>query len=134
MPAQSKSKGLYPDYDVLALQEEWDEKTREIVTTRLEPTKLKLLTKWEQEMIMALAQHLAYENRDEILHWIVVHIDQQLVSPLGEGQRSPGSPPQKKLVLAGLRAIDHWTKSRFKTKFLAASEQQQFQIIRSLQL
>ena len=30
-------KSLYPNYDVLALQDEWDEHTRQIVKKRLGP-------------------------------------------------------------------------------------------------
>ncbi len=126
-------QGLYPDYDVLALQDEWDDHTREIVNKRLGPFQFKLLTQWERDMIKTVGQHLIYDNREEILDWIAAHVDHKLNSPLGEGQRKPKTPPQKILIRDGLKALDNWAKHSFSTSFISLEMDQQFQIISSLQ-
>lgn len=128
------SESLYPTYDVLERQEEWDDHTRAIVSKRLGPFQLKVLSQAEQEMIRVLAQHLAYEERDEILSWVTAHIDQQLAQPYGESQRKSSTPPQKVLILAGLKALNKWAKSSFSKAFLKLDVDQQFSLISSLQL
>lgn len=128
-----KSEGLYPDYDVLALQDEWDVHTRIIVNKRLGPFQFSLLTPWEQEMVKSLAGHLVYEERDEILTWIASHLDTELAKPIGEAQRKPGVPPMKTLILAGLQMLDHWAKSKFLKAFLQLKTKQQFEIVSALQ-
>ncbi len=129
-----KGKGLYPKYDVLALQDEWDGHTRDIVNQRLGPFQFTLLSQWEQEMIKAIAGHLAYDDRDEILTWIAAHLDQKLNQPFGESQRKPKTPPQKVLILDGLKALDHWAKASYYKAFLHSKTEQQFQLLSSLQL
>ena len=90
-----KGQGLYPGYDVLALQDEWDAVTRQIVNKRLGPFQYKVCSHWEQTMIKTLAEHLTYDCRDEVLTWITAHVDQQLASPTGEAQRKPNTPPKR---------------------------------------
>ena len=57
-------KTLYPDYDVLAHQDEWDEHTREIINKRLGPFSYKTLSE-RAEMVRALLKKL-YDDRKEI--------------------------------------------------------------------
>ena len=125
--------GLYPTYDVLALQDEWDTHTRRIVTRRLVPFTYKLLSDWEQGMLKVIAQHLAYEERNEILDWIVFHMDEQLTKTIGEGERKPEIPPQKELILSGLKALDVWAKRHFLKAFSHLKMKHQDQILRELQ-
>lgn len=127
-------KGLYPSYDVLALQDEWDAHTREIVNKRLEPFDIKLLTKWEQQMIKIIAAHVAHDHREEILNWVVAHVDEQLAKPFGESQRKPGILPQKALICGGLKALNTWAKGSYSREFLKLEAKQQLTMISSLQL
>ena len=53
---------LYPDYDVLAHQDEWDDHTREVVNKRLGPFTYKLLSEREHELARALAQKIVYDD------------------------------------------------------------------------
>jgi hypothetical protein len=78
-----RHESLYPNYDVLALQDEWDANTRGIVLQRLGPFQFKLLSKWQQDMVKAVARHLAHDNRTEILTWIAAYLDEQLRQPVG---------------------------------------------------
>ena len=127
-------ESLYPDYDVLALQDEWDANTRQIVKQRLGPFEFKLLSHWQQGMIKALARQLACEGRDEVLTWIAFHVETELGKPQGEAQRKPGIPPRKELILAGLDALDNWAKAKFFKGFLSLKEAQQLEFLQLLEV
>lgn len=127
-------ESLYPDFDVLALQDEWDAHTRQVVLKRLGPFQFQLLTTWQQDMVKALARLMAYENRAEVLTWIAAHVDEQLNSPVGEAERKPGVPPQKELIISGLEALDNWAKAQFFKGFLSIKEEQQLQSLYLLEM
>ena len=129
-----RNESLYPDYDVLALQDEWDANTREVVTKRLGPFEFKLLSPWQQDMVKTLARQLAWENRDEVLSWIVAHLDAELRSPEGEAQRKPGIPPQKELITAGLEALERWAKEKYFKGFLSIKAEQQLEFLQLLEV
>lgn len=128
-----EKNSLYPNFDVLALQDEWDIHTRMIVNRRLGPFEFKLLSKWEQQMIKAIAGHLVYEDRDEILTWIAAHLDEQLNKPIGEAQRKPNISAQKTFILDGLKALEHWGKSKYLRAFLNLKTSQQLEILSQLE-
>lgn len=134
MNRMKRQEELYPDYDVLSLQDEWDDHTRSIVIKRLGPFRLTLLSEWEQEMIKVIASHLAYDERDEVLTWVAAHVDQALAQPFGESQRKPNTPPRRTLIRDGLKALDNWAKSTHYKAFLHIKPDQQLQILRSLEL
>ena len=127
-------KTLYPDYDVLAHQDEWDEHTREIINKRLGPFSYKTLSEREQEMVRALAQKIVYDDRKEILDWVLAHVDQELSQDLGEGDRDPQVPPQKELIKEGLRALDRWSREQFQKEFLELDEDARQEILSQLQV
>jgi len=129
----AEKKTLYPNYDVMSLQEEWDAHTREVVKKRLGPFQFTLLSPWEQEMLKVIAGHMAYEERGEILEWVAFHVDDSLVKPYGEAQRQPGTPPQKLLIRNGLKALDLWAKKRYAKVFLELEGKEQLAILCSLQ-
>src|SRR5690606_22160659 len=89
-----RNESLYPDYDVLALLDEWEANTREGVAERWGRFEFKLLSPGQQDMVKTLARQLAWENRDEVLSGIVAHLDAELRSREGEAQRKPGIPAQ----------------------------------------
>lgn len=129
-----RSESLYPDYDVFALQDEWDAHTRQIVGKRLGPFQFKLLTPEQQDLIKAVARQLAYEHREEVLTWIAAHVDEQLLSPLGEAQRRPGVPPQKELILSGIEALNSWAKEKFFKGFQSIRQEQQLEFLQLLEV
>lgn len=129
-----KQTGLYPDYDVLALQDEWDELTRKVVTQRLGPFTYKVLSKWEEAMVKAIAAQLTDDEREEILAWAASHIDQELGQTIGEGHREPDVPPQRELVLQGLKALEKWAKEEFNKPFLDLEAEGQLALLKSLQV
>lgn len=124
----------YPRYDVMALQDEWDTHTREVVQKRLGTfPQAKFLSESEREMLALIAGHLAYDNRNQILEWVLFHIDQRLSDEIGESQRRPEIPPEKILVREGLKFIDKTARQRHKKNFAQAGTQEQFQILAGLQ-
>lgn len=130
----SERQGLYSDYDVLALQDEWDACTKEIVLKRLGPfKKCQTLSTGEQQMLKIISEHLVNDGREEITEWIISHIDEQVTSKLGEAQRKPESPPKKQLIIDGLKAIDQWSSQIHAHKFLKLDKQAQFELLSSLQ-
>lgn len=107
----TKNSGLYPDYDVMAHADQWDDLTRKIVIQRLNPpVAFTALNNWEQKMIAKVSEHLAYDDRNEIIAWIVSYFDSQLAEEIGESERKPNTPPQRQLICDGLKAIDHWAR------------------------
>lgn len=124
----------YPDYDVLREKDEWDPHTREIVQKRLGPfPEPEFLRGDEVEMVKAIAGHLVYDNREEIIAFVVHNLDQKLSSNIGESQRKPEAPREKDLIRWGLRYIENLAQTEYQSKFLELDEKKQFQIIASLQ-
>ena len=131
----AEAKTHYPAYDVMALQDEWDSNTKEIVLKRLGPfPKAKFLKKDEEELIAKIAEHIIYDNRADILQWIVHHSDQKLYSTIGEGDRKPETPSERDLIRQGLKAIYKLAKTKHNKNFLEISTKEQFEIMAALQL
>ncbi len=132
----SKDKrSLYPDYDVLDYKDEWDSNTRTIVLKRLDPPPQRNCIKFDQEAILNIvASHLTFDHDPEIFAWIITYIDDQLTKEIGESQRKPTTPPEKQLILEGLKALDHWAQKNYHQIFSEASTENQFEILKELQL
>lgn len=131
----TKNSGLYPDYDVMAHADQWDDLTRKIVIQRLNPpVAFTALNDWEQKMIAKVSEHLAYDDRNEIIAWIVSYFDSQLAEEIGESERKPNTPPQKQLICDGIKAIEHWARMIGGQGFLESDTEVQFQILTTLQL
>ena len=123
----------YPKYDVLIEKEHWDDHTREIVLKRLGPfNDYKFLNKHEAEMILAIAKHIVYDERKEILHYVVHHLDNTLASPIGEDQRKVGIPEHKTLVRQGLKDLDKFAQKQYGGSFLEINVQQQLSLLTAL--
>ena len=128
-----ENRTRYPSYDVLNEKDQWDEHTREIVIKRLGPfPENQFLKEHEAEMIYAIARHIVYDQRKEILDYVVHHLDNTLSSPMGENQRKVGTPEQKILVRRGLKATDNLAKEQYGAPFLKIDVQQQFSILDDL--
>jgi hypothetical protein len=124
----------YPAYDVLANQEEWDAHTKEIVLARLGPfPKPQFFRPGEEALVRVIAAHLVYDERQEILDFVVYHFDRSLAADRGEGQRSPNSPPAKDLVRWGLKALENLAQKQFQRKFLELDGEKQLALLASLQ-
>ncbi|QGG48091.1 gluconate 2-dehydrogenase subunit 3 family protein [Heliorestis convoluta] len=125
----------YPNYDVLSLINEWDDHTKEIVLKRLGPfPEPQLLEEKEVKMLRLIAKHLCYDNRDDIIDWILYYVDQRLKSNIGENQRKSTTPEEKVLIREGVKAIDKATQTKYGKTFISAEISEQFEILAALQL
>lgn len=126
-------KSHYPNYNLLKEQNEWDEHTKEIVLKRLGPfNKPKFLSPREVLLLKAIIIQFINDDREEILDYIVDHIDQQLVAGIGEGERAPNSPPFNKLIPKGLKALDNLSEKLHQTGFAELNFSKQKSILVSL--
>lgn len=129
-----ENRTRYPGYDVLAEKGHWDDYTTEIVLKRLGPfPDHKFLREREAAMILAIAGHIVYDGRKEILDYVVHHLDNVLADPSGEGQRKAGTPDIKTLVRRGLSAMDRAAVKNYRAAFLEIGTQQQFEMLAGLQ-
>jgi len=101
-------KSHYPDFDVLDEQDEWDEHTRSVVLNRLHNATRRLVffDSTEAATLAAIFTELLDEQRQEILSFVISHLDNKLYQGLGEGERAEGTPPEEELIRSGLRALD----------------------------
>lgn len=124
----------YPGFNVLSQVKQWDPHTREIVLKRLGPLQsLKYLTPDEATMLKTIASHIVYDNREEILKYIVHHLDQTLSSNIGESERRPKVPPAKDLIRQGLTALNKVAQKMAQKPFTWLDSATQFKIIAALQ-
>jgi len=125
----------YPSYDVLKEKERWDDHTRQIVLQRLGPFPAnRCLTGHEAELVAAIARHVVYDHREDILAYVVHHLDGVLSSPVGEGQRLAGTPERKVLLREGLAALDELCQRDYEARFLALDEQRQSAVLAGVHL
>ncbi|ACV62756.1 conserved hypothetical protein [Desulfofarcimen acetoxidans DSM 771] len=123
----------YINYNVLKEKEHWDDHTREIVLKRLGPfIEYKFLSEHETKMILAIAEHIVYDERKEILLYVVHNLDNTLASPIGENQRKVGIPEHKILVRQGLKAVDKFAQKQYGVSFLEINKQQQLSVLTAL--
>lgn len=128
-----ENRTRYPSYDLLQEQEHWDEHTREIVLKRLGHFKdNQFLTNHEADMLKAIARHIVYDQREEILAYVIHHFDSILSSPVGEDQRKVGVPPREVLIRQGLKAIDKLAQKKYRATFLELDTQKQFILLEAL--
>jgi hypothetical protein len=109
-----KKVSHYPTYDVLNEKNHWDDHTQSIVTSRMvNEEKSQFLTMKERQMLKGICTHLTYDDRKEIIQFVIDHIDQSLASSIGEGQRKQGVLKADFLVREGLRVLNEQAKEQF---------------------
>lgn len=124
----------YPDYDVMSMVDEWDSHTKEIVKKRLGPfPDHKFLNEHEARTMRVIAEHLVYDNRDDILGYVVHHMDSKLAAETGEDQRKAGTPKEQDLIRYGLKALDNLSRKLYRKDFAGAGVKQQFSMLDSIQ-
>lgn len=113
------TKSYYPSYDVMNELDEWDDHTQLIVTSRLKPIKnFQFLTSIEAEMVERISSLFVSDQSQEVLDFIVGHIDQTLHQSFGEGQRKVGVPEAPELIRSGLQAIEQGVQLLYGSSFV----------------
>ena len=72
------------------------------------------------------------DQTQEVLDFIVSHIDQTLHQSLGEGQRKVGVPEAPELIRSGLRAIEEGVQSLYGTSFISLDIDRQKQVLQKI--
>ena len=125
----------YPGYDVRDSIKEWDPITTDLILKRMGPyPPLKFLKDKEVPLLRTIAQHLVYDNRDNIFNWVIHYIDERLNNKMGEYQRRPNTPPEDILIRKGLTAINNLSQKLYNKNFISTSVKKQFEMLSLLQL
>ncbi|HZG87951.1 gluconate 2-dehydrogenase subunit 3 family protein [Paenibacillus sp.] len=123
----------YRDYNVLEEQDHWDPHTRSIVRRRLEPKRsFRFLTPEEGRRLAAIVGRLVDESREEIVQFVVEHMDRTLADSIGESERKKGLPPARELVRSGLSALEQATQARFGDSFPNLPLQEQIAMLKEI--
>lgn len=115
-----KKETHYPSYDVMREQDHWDDHTQQIVGSRLlRKQEYRFFTLEEIESLKRICGDLVGDDREDIIQYVLEHIDQTLSSAIGEGQRKPDVPEGPVLIREGLKAIGHTAEQKFMFPFIA---------------
>ncbi|RNB91482.1 gluconate 2-dehydrogenase subunit 3 family protein [Brevibacillus fluminis] len=120
----------YPAYDVWEQHAEWDEHTQHVVgKRRMAKLANRFFTHAEGLQMQTVAALLIDENRQEVLSFVMEHLDEKLVSPIGESQRKVGIPVRSELYRKGLAGIDEASHAAYRASFLALDRERQLDIL-----
>jgi hypothetical protein len=120
----------YPGYDVMEQADHWDEHTQQVVGSRLiKERPYSVLTVLEAETLRAWCSRLVDDERAEVIQFTLSHIDENLSSAVGEGQRKAGIPSADKLLRTGLRALDSACQSLYTQRFFELDDERQLKMM-----
>jgi hypothetical protein len=118
----------------MSLADEWDAHSKEIVDKRLGPfPNPKLLNQIEARTVRIIASHLIYDNRDQVLDYIVHHVDNKLTTETGESQRKVDTPKEQDLIRNGLKALDLLAQDLHQLPFADVDVNAQLNMLEMLQ-
>jgi len=133
MTKQTRKNTHYPQYHVLEQAEHWDPHTSEIVYDRIKYTySPSFLAPSEVELLKQICMHLIDDKNEEILDYIIRHIDETLSSNIGENQREVGIPPGQELMREGLKFINSITKQYNYMQFIESNDNAQLAMLEQL--
>jgi hypothetical protein len=114
-------------------RDEWDDHTQAIVTSRLSSNdRYEFLTLVEAEMLRSICSLLVDDEKQEVLRFILRHIDETLRQPIGESERKAGVPPAPELIRSGLKAIERGVLLRHSTTFMSLDKPEQAAYLRKI--
>ncbi len=100
----------YPDFDVMAHLQAWDEHTQHVMTKRMEPPQPpQFFTPPEADALRAALARLLHETDDWLIGKVLEHIDGSIAHGRGEGYRPEEQPPEAQFWKAGVALLgDHF--------------------------
>ncbi|OEH86606.1 hypothetical protein BHU72_10125 [Desulfuribacillus stibiiarsenatis] len=126
MSTETRKKSHYSTYHVMEHQEFWDPHTQEIVKGRIEFNyTAKALSTLQMEKLKKICRLLVDDNNDEVMEYVLQHIDHTLASECPEAQREDGIPTIKTLLLDGLDHLDAISQQYNYLEFLQSNEASQ---------
>ncbi len=119
-------QGNYPDFDVMQSHEAWDDRTQEVVFSRIgEPGQLLFFSAGQARVLKAVCTRLLADEREELLNQVAAHIDRKIAGDVGEGYRKAQLPDDKSFYTNGLKGIDETARALFKKAFRDLPDQAQ---------
>jgi len=98
--------GRYPDYDVLAEQDHWDDVTRKVVDARVEgPGELRFFEQREAETLAAFSDLVLHQDADPRIP-VVAMVDEKLAERRFEGYRYADLPDDDETWRRVARGLD----------------------------
>ena len=108
----------YASYYVMNERDEWDKHTQSIVLSRLTKQKCwDFLSRAEGDLLLLLCSLIVNDEREEVLPFVVSHIDQTLMNSIGEAQRREHVPKEKRLIRQGLGIVEKRSEQKFGKRF-----------------
>lgn len=117
----------------MSQQDEWDDNTQHIVTSRLiRDREYRFLTLVEAEVLRALCSTLIDDDRADVIQYVLCHIDQTLDQSIGESERKVGIPKAQTLIREGLRRIQAATLAKHRLSYMGLDPIKQRQELEKL--
>lgn len=125
-----EKKSHYPSYDVMRERDHWDDHTQQIVGSRLmREQEYQFFTLEEAESLKRICGELVGDDREDIIQYVLGHLDQSLSSSVGEGQRKAGVPKGQILLREGLKALQRSAEQKFLFPFIALDPSDRRQLL-----
>ncbi|HWI64133.1 MAG TPA: gluconate 2-dehydrogenase subunit 3 family protein [Symbiobacteriaceae bacterium] len=119
-------KSRYPNHDVMASREEWDEHTRHVIDKRMaEAQPPQFFTPPEADALRAALARLLAEDDPWLIAKVLEHIDGTIAHGTGEGYRPEWQAPEQEYWRSGVASLG--------PDFVAAPGDQQDETLRLLQ-
>ena len=120
--------GRYPDYDVLAEVDHWDDVTRRVVLERVEqPPSFRFFDEQERETVKALCDRLTAQD-DEPRIPVAAYIDEKLHENHGDGYQYFDMPSDQETWRSVVRGLDVEARGLGVDRFVELSHHHQNQI------
>ncbi|MGI8869180.1 MAG: gluconate 2-dehydrogenase subunit 3 family protein [Mycobacteriales bacterium] len=114
--------GRYPDYDVLAASDTWDQATRRVVLARLDPPGPMRFFAAEQEPTLRAFCDTVLAQDDEPRVPVAEFVDAKLAAGRLDGYQYADMPDDRDTWTIVLRGLDHTAHSRYGKADFAAAE------------
>lgn len=126
-------KSYYPSFQVMDEKDAWDDQTQAVVDKRLSHLMpLKFLTEHEANILSVTCSLLVNDSSQEVLPFVIHHIDQTLYASPGESQRKTGVPAGHYLIRQGLQAMDSSAQNYYSSPFVQLDNNSQHLLIQAI--
>jgi hypothetical protein len=113
--------GRYPDYDVLAEVDHWDEVTRKVVLARLDPRPALRFFTHEEAVPLAAFCDVVTDQHEEPRIPVLSFVDEKLAEGKGDGYRYFDLPDDGEVWRRVARGLDESTRAEWRAPSFAAA-------------
>ena len=137
LPRQRRGKtpqmhGRYPDYDVLAEVDHWDEVTRKLVLDRVnDPPPIRFFDPHERETLAALCDHLTAQDAEPRVP-VLAYVDEKLYENAGDGYQYFDMPSDQETWRTVARGLDEEARKLDAPSYAVLDEHRQLELCHRL--